>query len=254
MLNDGVSVRRDLKENSPCLNGHGVQPSGQIRVLISHSDPLIAAGLEAVLRKHPELKIVISRPESEVACADVDSAEADIVIADYGSGLRLSAAGRESSGQVVILTHSDSESQICRALERGVRGYLLLGCSPGQLVEGIRSVYEGGVALGPLVACRLAESMKQQPLTAREEGVLRQLMLGLSNKGIADKFALAEGTVKAHVKSIFAKLSATSRTEAIAIAHRRGLLACESEASTLQPIVSERIGGRRPIEGNGGEP
>ena len=100
-------------------------------------------------------------------------------------------------------------------------------------------MYEGGVALEPLVARRIAESMKQEPLTAREEGVLRQLMLGLSNKKIAVKFDLAEGTVKTHVKSILAKLHAGSRMEAIAIAHRRGLLVVDG--ITQQPPTSEEL-------------
>ena len=151
-------------------------------------------------------------------------------------------------GRVVILTHSDGEAQICRALEHGARGYLLLGCGPEDLVKCIRSVYEGGVALEPLVARRIAENMKQEPLTAREKGVLRQLMLGLSNKKIADEFNLAEGTVKTHVKSILAKLHARSRTEAIAIAHRRGL--CFSK----EPGTSEQLSRGKPMEGSGGEP
>jgi DNA-binding NarL/FixJ family response regulator len=170
-----------------------------------------------------------------------ESADADVVIADYESGLRLSETGRESSGRVVILTHSDGEAEICRALERGARGYLLLGCSPEDLVAGIRSVYQGGVAFGPLVARRIAENMSQQALTAREESVLRQLMLGLSNKRIAVKFTLTEGTVKTHVKSILAKLNAASRTEAIAIARRRGLLPYESEGNQAGAALSRAM-------------
>jgi DNA-binding NarL/FixJ family response regulator len=254
MLDDCASVRRDPKETSTCLNGHDVPHSGEIGVLISHSDPFIAAGLEAVLRKRRDLKILIRRPGTDVALPDEKSAKADVVIADYESGLRLSETGGESGGRVVILTHSDSEDQICRALHRGVRGYLLLGCTPEELVVGIRSVYEGGVALGPLVAGRIAENMKQQALTAREKGVLRQLMLGLSNKRIAAKFNLREGTIKTHVKSILGKLNAASRTEAIAIAHRRGLLAYQSEGITQQPAVSEQLTRREPIESNVGEP
>src|SRR5262249_30100050 len=151
-----------------------------------HSDPLIAAGLDAVLSKRRDLKIVTTQPGGEVARAD--GAEADVVIADYESGLRLGNTEGAPMGRVVILTHSDGEAQICRALEHGARGYLLLGCGPEDLVKCIRSVYEGGVALEPLVARRIAENMKQEPLTAREKGVLRQLMLGLSNKKIADEF------------------------------------------------------------------
>jgi DNA-binding NarL/FixJ family response regulator len=231
MLTDRASICRNSPKETPTrLNGPDVPHSCEIRVLISHSDPLVSAGLEAVLQKRRDVKVVFPRFGSEFAHEiDGESAEADVVIADYESALRLSETSRESRGRLVILTHSDSEAQICRALERGARGYLLLGCSPEDLVEGIRSVYQGGVAFGPQVARRIAENMTQQALTAREESVLRQLMLGLSNKRIAVQFTLTEGTVKAHVKSILAKLNAASRTEAIAIAHRRGLLPYESE-------------------------
>lgn len=233
MLTERASICRNFsKETATRLNGPDVPHSGEIRILISHSDPLISAGLEAVLQKRRGLKVVFPRFGNEFAHdIDGESAEADVVIADYESALRLSETRRESRGRLVILTHSDSEAQICRALERGARGYLLLGCSPEDLVEGIRSVYQGGVAFGPQVARRIAENMTQQALTAREESVLRQLMLGLSNKRIAVQFTLTEGTVKTHVKSILAKLNAASRTEAIAIAHRRGLLPYESEGN-----------------------
>jgi DNA-binding NarL/FixJ family response regulator len=233
MLTDRASIcRNSPKETSTRLNGHDVPHSGEIRVLISHSDPLISAGVEAVLQSRRDLKVVFPRFGSEFGSEiDGESAEADVVIADYESALRLSETSRESRGRLVILTHSDSEAQICRALECGARGYLLLGCSPEDLVEGIRSVYQGGVAFGPLVTRRIAENMTQQALTAREKSVLRQLMLGLSNKRIAIKFTLTEGTVKTHVKSILAKLNAANRTEAIAIAHRRGLLPYESEGN-----------------------
>jgi DNA-binding NarL/FixJ family response regulator len=224
MLNDCASVPRDSKHTSTCVNGREVRRLREIHILVCHSDPLIAAGLEAVLSRRSDLKILIPGQGNEVARAGKEHV-ADVVIADYESGLRLSSTGRESRRRILILTHTHSEAQICRALERGVRGYLLLGCSSEELYDGIRSVYQGGVALGPQVACRIAENMKQRALTEREQGVLRQLMLGLSNKQIGNKFMLSEGTVKAHVKSIFAKLHARSRTEAIAIAHRRGLLA-----------------------------
>src|SRR6266404_3922507 len=166
MLSERASIcRNSQKETSTCLNGSDVPQPCEIRVLISHSDPLISAGLEAVLKKRRDLRVVFPRSGSEfVRDIDGESAEADVVITDYESGLRLSETTRESRSRVMILTHSDSEAQICRALERGARGYLLLGCSPEDLVEGIRSVYQGGVAFGPLVARRIAENMTQQAL------------------------------------------------------------------------------------------
>jgi len=129
----------------------------------------------------------------------------------------------------MILTHTESEAKICHALERGARGYLLLGCSLKDLMDALRSVHVGGIALGPLVASRIADRMKQEALTRREGEILRQLVLGQSNKTIAAKLALSVGTVKTHVKSILRKLDATNRTEAVAIAQRRGIVQEERE-------------------------
>src|SRR5262249_17874221 len=123
------------------------------------------------------------------------------------------------------------------------RGYMLMGCSLQDLSDGLRSIYMGGIALGPLVASRIADRMKQQALTRREGDILRYMMLGMSNKAIASKLTLAVGTVKTHVKSVLEKLDASSRTQAVSIAQRRGILSDESEpasypARTLTPRVS----------------
>jgi DNA-binding NarL/FixJ family response regulator len=143
--------------------------------------------------------------------------------------LRLIGSAEPGTHRVIVLTHSDSEANISRALEMGVRGYLLFGCSVQDLVDALRSVHAGGVALAPQVASRIADWMQQQALTLREEAILRQMTLGLSNKLIARKLALAAGTVKTHVKSILNKLDAASRTAAVAIAQRRGILREEQD-------------------------
>lgn len=144
----------------------------------------------------------------------------------------------------MILTHNTSEAKISRALEQGVRGYVLLGGSLEDLIDGLRSIHAGGVAVGPLVVTRMADWMKQQTLTPRQEEILRQLMLGLSNKIIASKLALTIGTVKSHVKAILQKLDARSRTEAAAIARRRGIL--EEEYERPPPEVGGEGIGMRP--------
>lgn len=231
MLTDRASMFCNVSRETPrCLNGFDVSQSRQVRVLISHSDPIVSAGLEAALQKRQDLKVVVARFGSECAYEiERKSAEADVVITDYGSWLRLRKIASELDNRVMIFTHSDGEARIRRALESGVRGYLLLDCSPDDLVEGIRSVYHGGISLAPLVARRIAENMTQPALTEREEFVLRQLVSGLSNKRIAAKCTLAESTIKTYIKSIFVKLDAANRAEAIAIVHRRGLLALESQ-------------------------
>jgi DNA-binding NarL/FixJ family response regulator len=215
-----------------------MRPNERIRVLIAHSDPLISAGLAATLSRLRDFETVTggARPPA-----------ADVVIADYESGLQLIASGGALGRRVMILTHSDSEAKICHALEQGARGYLLLGCSLQALVDGLRSVYMGGIALGPLVASRIADRMKQQALTPREADILRSMMLGMSNKAIASKLTLAVGTVKTHVKSILEKLNASSRTQAVSIAQRRGILRDEAEPVVL-PLSALPAMGRPPLE------
>jgi len=215
-----------------------MRPNERIRVLIAHSDPLISAGLAATLSRLRDF---------ETATGGARPPAADVVIADYESGLQVIAAGGTLGRRVMILTHSDSEAKICHALEQGARGYLLLGCSLQALVDGLRSVYMGGIALGPVVASRIADRMKQQALTPREADILRYMMLGMSNKAIASKLTLAVGTVKTHVKSILEKLNASSRTQAVSIAQRRGILRDEAEPAVLSLSALPAMG-RPPLE------
>jgi DNA-binding NarL/FixJ family response regulator len=206
----------------------------RIKVLITHSDPFIAAGLVTLLRERRDFEVVV---RSHVLTSNARSKRlpsSHVVVADYDSGMRLLEAAGALRPRVIILTQSDSEVMICRALERGVRGYLLLGCSLQELINSLRTVDVGNMALGPLAVSRVADRMKQRALTYREEDILRELMLGLSNKGIARKLTLAPGTVKTHVKAILRKLDVTSRTGAVAIAQRRGILREETECSNLE--------------------
>src|SRR5260370_40325788 len=164
-------------------------PAARIRVLVAPSDPLISLGLVAVLGERCDFEATLCSPATTAASNAAHSA--DVVVADYESGLRLIAAAGAASPRVVILTHSDSEARICHALEQGACGYLLLGCSLRDLLDGLRSAHQGDIAVGPLVASRIAERMKRQMLTVREADILQQMMLGLSNKAIAARLAVA---------------------------------------------------------------
>jgi DNA-binding CsgD family transcriptional regulator len=148
---------------------------------------------------------------------------------------------------VLILPQRDSEAAICHALEQGAGGYLLQGCSLAEIMSGIRLVCRGSIPLAPLAASKLAERLTQQsPLTPREVDILRQMMRGLSNKSIALKLDLAVGTVKTHVKSIFSKLHAGSRTQAVTVAQRRGILLEDEEGTSSRSSLSWSQGFQRP--------
>jgi len=215
----------------------GAAPRSRIKVLVAHCDPLISAGLAVSLRERDDFEALVCSPALTASHATrALLMSADIVIADYDSGLALLASEAAGSHRIIILTHSDSEAKISHALRQGACGYLLSGCSLQELIDGLRSVHIGGITLGALAVRRIGDWMKQPTLTRREADVLRQMMLGLSNKSIAAHLTVSEGTVKTHVKAIFNKLEALNRTEAVAIAQRRGIL--RDELDSLPPRVN----------------
>jgi len=183
-----------------------------IRVLIRHADPLIAVGASAALAGRPGLVVLEARPE------------ADVLVADYEGALAwLRDAPCPRTG-VLVLSWRDGEADIRLALQRGARGYLLGHCSVDEFVAAVRNVGSGRRHLCAGAAQRVAQSLMCTPLTPRETEVLRLMALGLPNKRIASRLAVALGTVKAHTRAILAKLEARSRTEATVIAEQRGLL------------------------------
>jgi DNA-binding NarL/FixJ family response regulator len=197
----------------------------RIEVLLCHDNPVLQAGLMATLALHSDLECT----EGDGALAVHDfGARSDVIVADHDRGLSSASLGAELPGalrpRVLIVTRSERECDIRAALARGVQGYLLLEDAPEHLVQAIRALHLGGRFLSPKVASRLAENLAQERLTLREEAVLGLVVEGLCNKRVASSLGITVGTVKSHLRSAFGKLGATSRTQAMAIAQRRGLL------------------------------
>lgn len=193
----------------------------RVSVTVLCADPVIAAGLATVLGSNGGFQMV---PMREGSSATYRGPPADVILADYETTMQLAKAAPEWLDRLLVFSNCDSEARICLALESGARGYLLHGASVVELIDAIGSVRDGGVALSPAVAARIASRVRGQILTPRENAVLGQLMNGLSNKVIANTLHLSVGTVKTHVKRILAKLEAGSRTAAVITAQRRGLL------------------------------
>jgi DNA-binding NarL/FixJ family response regulator len=123
-----------------------------------------------------------------------------------------------------MLTTFEGDVEIRRALEAGARGYMLKSMPPKDLVDVIRQVHAGKKRLPPELAAQLAEHMGDETLTDREIEVLRHLAGGNRNRDIAERLFISEETVKVHVKHIMEKLGASDRTQAVAIAVRRGII------------------------------
>jgi len=186
-----------------------------IQVLVRHEDTLLQAGLAALLAGFSDLAVM---PD--------DHGAVDVVITDYAQALhRIRREGGRGVGpRIVVLTRRDSELDIRCALSQGVDGYMIAGGEVDRIVDAIRAVHQGLRHLDPVAAHRMAESMYHEPLTGRETEVLQLVATGCANKVIAARLQIGIGTVKTHMRSLLDKLDVASRTEAAAVAHRRGLL------------------------------
>jgi DNA-binding NarL/FixJ family response regulator len=133
------------------------------------------------------------------------------------------------TSQVVVFTAYDSDEDVFRAIRGGARGYLLKGTPAAEIAHAIRRVQAGESYLSPRIAAKLVDGVNRPgsrggSLTGREHGVIRLVAAGLSNRQIAKALGITERTVKFHVTSIFNKLGAENRAQAVALAGQRGLL------------------------------
>ncbi|MCW5625704.1 MAG: response regulator transcription factor [Burkholderiales bacterium] len=222
-----------------------------IDVLVMHENPLVAAGVVATLGARPQFDV---RLHDSRTAPPGQEYRPDVVIADYHAGLDLiGRAGRERLGgrahmpRVLIVTTLDREWEIRSALEHGVHGYLLMNCALDELIEGVQTLSLGSRYLCVAVARRIAESVGHEALTNREIDVLRLVATGLCNKSIATQLDIAVGTVKAHVKSILEKLNASTRTQAAAVAARRGLIRERAEPRESAPVTPAPLAVMPPL-------
>jgi len=141
-----------------------------------------------------------------------------------GTDILIAIRGEFPRARIIMLTTSDGDGDIQRAMRAGASGYILKNMHMDELLSVIRSVHAGQRHISPEVAARLAEHLGDDDLTVRELEVLRLIRDGNRNKQIADQLAISENTVNFHIKNLMDKLQANDRTHAVTIALRRGLL------------------------------
>jgi two-component system, NarL family, response regulator len=200
-----------------------------IRILIADDHPVVREGLANIL-KDQDVKVIGEASDGEEACKLYDELSPDILILDLRmprkDGLQVvtELMSRRPKPRIIVMTTYEGEEDVRRALSAGAKGYVLKGTKRDQILDTVRKVYAGQPSLSTEVAAKLADSLTRPALSERELQVLKYLAAGKSNKEIAQVIYVSESTVKAHVKSILAKLDAMGRTEAIAIAIKRGLV------------------------------
>jgi DNA-binding NarL/FixJ family response regulator len=205
----------------------------QIRILFADDHPMVREGMVSLLRTYPDLDVVAEAVNGQEAVKKFRVTQPDITLMDLRlpvmSGLEAIKAIRNESpeARIIVLSSYDGDEDIYRAMQAGARGYILKDMVIDELVDAIRTVNQGRRHIPPAVAERLAKRTLQSELTARELDVLKLIVKGLSNKEIATSLFVTEETVKTHVKNILSKLEVADRTQAVIVAHQRGITPIE---------------------------
>jgi len=209
----------------------------RVRVVVADDHPVVRDGLVAMLETQPDLAVVGTAATGEDALALVTTSDPDVMLLDLEmprlDGVSVLRRLHESGARtrVIVFTVFDTDERIISAVEAGAAGYLLKGAPRADVFAAIRAVASGGSLLAPLATSAVLRRLRGDTparsgpsLTPREQMVLERLALGLGNKQIAAQLGIAERTVKFHVSSVFTKLGATNRTEAVTRAAQAGLI------------------------------
>lgn len=201
-----------------------------IRVFSVDDHPLLREGIAAIINSQPDMFVIADASNARDAIQQFRNLQPDVTLMDLRlpdkSGIDALIAIRNEfpEARVIVLTTFEGDVEIQRALEAGARGYILKSTPPKELIKVIRQVHAGAKQIPAQVAAQLAEHVADEDLTTRETEVLGQIAGGNRNRDIAEKLFIAEETVKVHIRHIMDKLGASDRTQAVAIALRRGII------------------------------
>src|ERR1700747_469289 len=206
---------------------------GAIRIAVAATSAVRRAGLESIIRGHAEFHLAGSFGAVASLGSFARSTELDVIVIDTDS-IRDLLLEPTSDAAIVLLTEVTEARSISHLLRSGVRAILSRESDPDDVLSAIYASYDGLVLLSAPTAESLAALFGAQPLegeaklseeiTSRETDVLRMLAQGLVNKDIAARLSISEHTVKFHISSILDKLGASTRTEAVTLGIRRGLI------------------------------
>lgn len=199
-------------------------------VLVADDHSLVRTGVVNIINHEPDLHVVAEAANGEEAVAAfrehrpaVSMLDLRMPVMDGVEAVR-QIRGIDPQAKVIVLTTYDTDEDISRALKAGANAYALKDITADALVKCIHDVLAGKTYLAPSAAAKLAEGMSRVQVTPRELSTLRLMADGRSNKEIAGELGISERTVKSHLGHLFEKLGVTSRTEAVKIATRRGLV------------------------------
>jgi DNA-binding NarL/FixJ family response regulator len=201
-----------------------------IRILAVDDHPMLREGIASLVASQADMELVAEASTGREALEQFRNHRPNLTLMDLQmpdmDGIEAMVAIRDEfpEARIIVLTTYKGDVQVLRALKAGARAYLLKGLLRKELLETIRAVHRGEKHIPPEVAAVLADHVVDEALTSREIDVLRLIAGGNANKLIGDQLSITEETVKGYVKSILSKLGAKSRTHAVTVALKRGII------------------------------
>ncbi len=210
----------------------------KIRIVLADDHHLVRAGIRQLFESANDLQVVAEAGDGEEAKALIEKHKPDVAVLDIqmpkASGIEVTRWVRAHLLQVgvLILTAYDDDPYVVAVLQAGANGYVLKTARPEDLIQAVRDVNEGKSALDPAITNKLmsnifkkTDTARIEPPTDRELDVLRLAAKGFTNKAIGVQLGISDRTVQGHLAHVFAKMHATSRTEAVMRAVQRGWIA-----------------------------
>jgi DNA-binding NarL/FixJ family response regulator len=213
------------------LGAMAVAVDRPISVLSVEAHPVFREGLSAILGSQPDMVLVAQAASADEAMMQYRRHRPDVTLMELrlsarnGTDALIEILGEFPRARIIILTSSEADGEIQRAMRAGAMAYVFKSTPKNELLGVIRSVHAGKRHVPQNVAARIAEHLGDEQLTSRELQVLRLICDGCRNKEIADNLSIAEATVNFHIRNLVDKLGAKDRAHAVTIAVRRGLIA-----------------------------
>jgi len=201
-----------------------------IGVLVVEDHTIVRDGLVSLLEDEPGMKVVGQAGDGRRAVDFWKKCRPDVTLMDLkmpgmdGVTAIEQIRAFDPGARIIVVTTYSGDEDVYRAIRAGAKAYVLKDIRSEHLFRCIRKVHQGRTLIPPGIAAKLADRLPAEELTPKELEVLRLLVRGKPNKLIGADLSITELTVKTHVKSLFRKLNVLSRTEAVAVAARKGLL------------------------------
>ena len=200
------------------------------RLLVADDHPVVRAGMVAIIEDEDDLCCLAQADGVEAAVEAWRADTPDLGLFDLrmADGDAISAITRirkfDERARILVISSYDSDEEVYRVMKSGARGYLLKDDEPAVIVQAVRTALNGRTYLAPHLAGKLASRIGEEELSDRETEILALVAAGQSNSSIARQLNISLSTIKFHLNNVYSKLGVTSRTSAVAVAARRGII------------------------------